>query len=132
MKKLIGLFIVLLVPLQCSASSYTPSKDRIVDFITSTAMNDGVDVTTALAIATAESNLNPNAKNASSTASSLWQWLDGSFKYYCIDKYKIADSMIEKNDYHTATLCAIKVIADGGIDNWQASRVLWEKLLADG
>jgi len=40
--------------------------------------------------------------------------------------------MSEKNDPHTSTICALKVIKDGGISNWEASKVLWKnEVLAD-
>ena len=109
---------------------YHPSPMRVKDFIIQTAMSYGFSVQTALSISEVESRFDSEAKNASSTASGIFQFLDGTFKYYCIQKYQIADSMDEKNDYHAQTLCAVRILKDGGIDNWSASRVLWQPLLA--
>ncbi len=84
----------------------------------------------ALAIGDAESGLYPNAKNASSTASGLFQFIDGTFKWLCIDRYGITDTMDDKNDPHVQTECAILAFKDGLEHHWNASKPVWGKALS--
>ena len=129
MKKILGLlFVALMCPYTAFGASlpYHPSTERIKDFITSTAMSEGVSVQLALSVAEAESQFDPLAKNASSSAEGLYQFVKSSWKYFCEDKYKIADTDSEITDYKTATLCAVRLISDGGISNWSASEAKWK------
>ena len=121
-------FLVLLFFIPITVSAQVPT-DRVVDFINSQAISEGVSVSLALSIAKAESNFDTEAKNASSTASGIWEWLNKSFQHYCIDTFHIADSMSQKNDYHTSTICAIKTIKEYGTSPWNASKNSWSKLL---
>lgn len=103
-----------------------------MDYITSRAMAYDYPVIKALAIASAESNFNIDAKNPDSTASGLFQFLDGSFQYYCVDKYHLADSLKEKSDSHVVVECAMLVLEEpNGDSNWAASRPVWSKELSD-
>lgn len=86
-------------------------------------------------IVIAESGWQPEIKNASSSASGLFQFLDSTFKRYCIggtdDKgqdygYHLTDSMANKNNPYIQTDCAVLMIRDGGLSHWDASRHLWE------
>ncbi len=74
----------------------------------------------------AESGWNPDAKNPNSSASGILQYLDGTFKAYCIDKYGYADSMEEKNNPYIQIRCGVQMISEpNGINHWDASRFIW-------
>lgn len=68
----------------------------------------------AIAIAYAESNLNPNAKNPSGTDAGLYQWTKSAWKdAECIGSpYNIQDS----------TICTMEAIKDNELWRWDASR----------
>ncbi len=74
-----------------------------------------------LEIARAESNLDPTAKNASSTASGLFQILNGTWEAYgCVgDVFEATDNID----------CARKIFYKEGTKPWEASRTIWEKRL---
>lgn len=84
----------------------------------------GVDIDLAKRIAFCESRFNPLARNPSSTASGLFQWLDGSFYYYA-KKYNLPTA--NKDDPNIQIRLSMMVIRDGGLSNWYASRACWEK-----
>lgn len=80
----------------------------------------------ALAIAKAESGLNPNAQNPESSASGIFQFLDGTFQTYCINKLGIATSLADKDNPIYQINCAIDMMASpGGWEHWRASEFLW-------
>jgi len=83
----------------------------------------------AFRIAKAESNWNPNAKNKSSSASGLFQFIDGTFRAYCINKYRLADSMAQKNNPYIQIDCAVKMLNLGLVGHWDASASVWKKSL---
>lgn len=101
------------------------SKASIEDYITSRAIayNYRPDIT--VAIAEAESDLNINAKNASSTASGLFQFINGTFRYYCIEKFEFAKDMSQKNDPFIQTECAVRMLSEGGESHWKESEHVW-------
>ena len=103
------------------------SKDSIGDYIESRAMYYGVNPKKALAIAKAESNLVINAKNSESTASGIYQFINGSFKYFCIEKYKMTDTMEDKNNPYIQIECATKLLGEGGDKHWSESSSKWSK-----
>lgn len=75
-----------------------------------------------LNIAKAESQLSTKIKNPSSSASGLFQFLDGTFVDYCIEKYKLAESLENKNDPLVQTKCAMEIIKEpSGLIHWSAS-----------
>lgn len=116
--------------LSLAAISSLNSAAQIKDYAISRAIDNGASVQLTLAIIQAESGFNPNAKNKSSTASGLAQWLDGSFKYYCIDRYKLTDSMEEKDNPYVQIECLTRRLAEsGGYHDWDASRPAWSKYL---
>jgi len=63
-------------------------------------------------IARAESNLNPKAENPTSSASGLFQILNGTWKYF--------DCEGDKFDVYDNTKCAIK-IAEDSLEHWSES-----------
>lgn len=126
-KAIIGLCVVtLLCP--CVDLGQSISPQRVQDEINTVAMQQGVSVSLLEAIAQAESNDDVDARNSSSTASGVMQFLTGSFSYWCIDKYKLADSISEKNSFTTQILCAAKMIKDGHLSAWDASESIWKPL----
>lgn len=92
------------------------------------AEKNGADLILALEIAYAESEFYPNAKNPVSSASGTYQFIDGSFKHYCINIYKLTDTMKDKNDPDIQINCATKIMADYGYKDWDASASVWIKL----
>lgn len=81
----------------------------------------------AQAIAWAESKFNPKAKNEISSASGVYQFLDGTFSDYCIKRYKLTDSLVHKNDPDIQIECALKILTTDskGDGHWEESRPYW-------
>lgn len=102
----------------------TPSA--IETYIGTEAIEKGVDPVKAQSIAWAESRFRQDATNASSTASGVWQFLDGTFKDYCVTKYRLADGMGFKNDVKVQTECALRLLAEGGEKHWYPSKSHWK------
>jgi soluble lytic murein transglycosylase-like protein len=87
----------------------------------------GLDPVKAQSIAWAESRFNPNAKNASSSASGVFQFLDGTFKEYCIRRYEFATSTSQKNDPDIQIECALRMLEmPGGDRHWWPSEHAWQ------
>lgn len=78
-------------------------------------------------IVIAESGWKPDIKNKKSSASGLFQFIDGTFKSQCIEKYKFTNSMSQKNDPYVQIDCAVQMIRDGGLSHWNASKHIWSK-----
>lgn len=91
------------------------------------AAEEGYDPTKAASIAWAESRFKPNAKNSESTASGIYQFLNGTFDHYCIKKYALATSTTQKNDPFVQIDCALEILAESprGEDHWWPSRPYW-------
>jgi hypothetical protein len=98
------------------------STTSIADYIEARAMVHGYSPKRAVAISTAESELTVNAKNKGSTASGLFQYIDGTFLEFCIKKYKLTDTMEDKNDPHIQTECATRMLSEGGESHWEESK----------
>jgi hypothetical protein len=79
----------------------------------------------AVAIAKAESNLMPNAKNSKSSASGLYQFINSTFLHYCVDEYKLATSSDLKNDPDIQIECAVRMLSEGKESHWNESRHVW-------
>jgi len=81
------------------------------------------DISIFVRIARAESNFNPLAKNKSSTATGIYQFINGTFHRYCTGKnvYNFVDNID----------CFYKVLETDGypkaLNHWNASRSKWEK-----
>ena len=76
-------------------------------------------------IVIAESGWKPDIKNKHSSASGLFQFVNATFKSYCIDKYEFAESMKQKNDPYIQIDCAVAMIKDGGLSHWSESKKNW-------
>lgn len=97
------------------------------DYIAYVARNEGVEPKFAQAIAKAESNFVHNAKNPLSSASGVFQFVNGTFKAYCIDKYSLTDTMADKNNPFIQTNCAIYMLKEAnGYKHWLASYAGWQ------
>jgi len=104
------------------------STTSIAEYIEARAMVYGYSPKRAVAIAKAESSLNPNAKNSGSTASGLMQYINGTFLGFCINKYKLTDTMEDKNDPHIQIECAVRMLSEGGESHWSESSGSWLKV----
>ena len=99
---------------------------QIEDYIAHVASKEGVSVGMALKIAEAESGFEPNAKNPKSTASGVFQFLDSTFNNYCIKKYKLTDTMEDKNHPAIQVNCAIYMLSEpNGYKHWLESSKSW-------
>ncbi len=122
---------LLMVALPVSAQEYTfSSKESIKDYIWGRAVSYGYNPQRAVAIANAESNFDINARNASSSASGVFEFINSTFSYYCIDAYHLAPSMAFKNDPKTQIECAVRMLANGGESHWSASEPVWNPSLS--
>ena len=107
------------------------STTSIAEYIEARAMAYEYPPKKARAIGRAESDFNPNAKNTGSTASGTYQFINGTFKAFCIDKYKLTDTMDDKNDPHIQIECAMKMFSEGLDFHWDASRHIWGKVVKE-
>lgn len=110
-----------------TAATTTPViKETIEEKIGRRASALGLDPRKAQSIAWAESRFNPNAKNTASTASGVFQFLDGTFNEYCIRRYEYATSTTQKNDPDIQIECALRMLQmPRGEDHWYPSRPYW-------
>lgn len=83
-------------------------------------------------IALCESQYNPLAKNPTSNASGLFQFLKGSWNYY--GKQLWGDDFYTKNifDMNDNTELAWYVFEKNGTADWESSRACWSSPLASG
>ena len=81
------------------------------------------DISIFVRIARAESNFNPLAKNKSSTATGIYQFINGTWHRYCAGK--------NVYDFKDNIDCFYKVLETDGypkaLNHWNASRSKWEK-----
>lgn len=85
---------------------------------------DNQTILTAIKIARAESNFNQYAKNKSSTAKGIYQFIDGTWRAYCLKDGNVYD-------YEDNIRCFYKVLkTDGtvkGLGHWASSKGAWNK-----
>lgn len=98
-------------------------RSDIEALIISKAVASQVSPELLLRIARCESGLKPNAQNPRSTASGLFQFLNSTFFKYA-QAYELSTD--NKNDPSIQAELAAKMIADGGLGHWNASRGCWE------
>lgn len=104
---------------------------EIYDYAIYVASKEGINVNMFLGIIKGESNFQPNAKNPVSSASGPLQYLDSTFKNYCIKKYGMTDSMEDKNNPAIQINCAIEMLKEPfGYKHWWESRKSWEHYLS--
>jgi hypothetical protein len=92
-------------------------------------MANGAPIKQTLAIIQAESGFTINAKNSGSTASGLAQFINGTFKWMCIDLYKLTENIEDKNNPFVQIECLTKALADGKESHWEASEHVWKPLI---
>lgn len=95
----------------------------VSDKIRLSAVIHGVDIDTALDVACAESRFDPTVKNPISTASGVYQWLDGSWAYYGTKYWGTLNGRDKLNADDSIEL-AMLVLRDRGTTDWNASK--WE------
>jgi len=95
------------------------TQELIIDEITAQAQLFGVDVDKALALAKCESGLNPVAKNPSSTARGVYQYLIGTW-----EETESAKNGLERNDYKANIHEAMLDLANGEAWRWPACRLV--------
>ena len=116
-----GLLAAILVPFQTSHLPVSTEVKRDADYtitelIEIYSLEHRTDVNLALAIAKCESELNPSAKNASSTAGGVYQFIDSTWGMYCVgDKMNAADNVS----------CGTKLIGREKIRHWSESVACW-------
>lgn len=75
-----------------------------------------------LAIAKAESSFLPKAENPDSSATGLFQIIDGTFEYF--------ECTGDRKDPVDNTICAMKIATDkekgGGLHHWNESKENWQ------
>ena len=110
------------------ANASTKDSIWVEDYIIYIAQHENINVNMFLGIAKAESNFNPTAKNPVGTASGVMQFLDSSFRNYCINKYQLTDTMEEKNNPAIQINCAAYMLQEPkGWMHWLASKDTWGK-----
>jgi len=84
---------------------------------------DDFTISKFIRIARAESNFNPMAKNRNSTATGIYQFINGTWHAYCKGK--------NVYDFKDNIDCFYKVLETDGypkaLNHWNASRSKWEK-----
>lgn len=102
------------------------NKESVKEYLGYVASKEGVSVGLLEAIVKAESNFNKDAKNPVGTASGLLQYLDSTFRNYCINKYHLTDTMEDKNNPFIQTNCAVYMLQEEGVwRHWESSRFMW-------
>lgn len=81
-----------------------PTKDEIKKYIILESDKHGINPVTALRIANCESGFDRTAKNPSSTAAGIYQFLDSTWNNYCIgnklDSYASVDCFMKYYKQH--------------------------------
>lgn len=97
-----------------------PDKQRVIDLIRATSERYGIQPELPLAIARCESGYNANAKNRSSTASGVFQYLAGTWAN--TPEGKAGKSVF---DVEANIEAAVRHIAKKGTSPWNASKHCW-------
>jgi hypothetical protein len=77
-------------------------------------------------IAKAESNMICSAKNPNSSATGIYQFIKSTWIGQR-KKYNLNPDLGLRNDCYENILTAVLVMKDGGINNWDASKHIWNK-----
>ena len=115
--------------LSCSTTQSVPivhSKEWVTSVIIAKATEYHIDTALFLRVATCESGLRTNAQNKISTASGIFQFLDGTFNSQYQKYFKVSPNMELKNDPLIQIDLAARMIADGGLSHWNASKACWQ------
>ncbi len=105
-------------------------KDSLKEYSNYIAGQEGVSTELLQAIIKAESNWNPQAHNPEGSASGLAQYLDSTFRNYCITKYHFAESLEQKNNPFIQINCAVEMLKEpNGWKHWSPSIAGWQQYL---
>lgn len=88
---------------------WSGGTEEIRELIVDEAKRQGVRSDFALFLAQVESNFNPNAKNPRSSATGLFQFIDGTWQGNC------EGNRLDPKDN---TRCAMELLGSGGIHHW--------------
>lgn len=100
----------------------TPTP-TIEEIIISKAIDNNINPELFLKIAKCESGLKPDAQNKTSSASGIFQFLNSTFFSYA---HAYGLSTEDKNDPLIQAELAAKMISDGGLSHWNASKNCWQ------
>jgi len=121
---IIVLFFFPRVAAQASTPLFEEAPEApIPQMIVQYALSYGVKPSLALAIAKCESQLVATARNKTSTAKGIYQFIDGSWKGYSAIKWgENRDVFSAKNNIELG----VWVLSTEGTDPWVSSRDCWE------
>ena len=114
-----------IIALSLASSMHSP--EAIMDYIYHRATEYNVSPTLAIEIVRAESGFDIDAKNKGSSASGLAQFINGTYKGFCIDKYGLVESLKEKNNPYAQIECLVMMLAEGKESHWSESFSVWGK-----
>src|SRR3990167_9796500 len=99
-----------------------PEMDLVIQQIKKYAVLYNVSGTLAIDLAKKESQLSADAKNKRSSAKGIYQWIDSSWKTFCVGDVLNAEDNIK---------CSMKVIGKSrfGIQHWTADLSMREFLI---
>jgi len=103
--------------------SYGADEQSIQDLIYTTALRNHIDPNLFLSIARCESGFRIEAKNPKSTASGIFQFLNSTF----ITHAQAYELPLEKDNPKIQIELAAKMIANGGVGHWNASKSCWNR-----
>ena len=105
------------------AVSSVTGASAIENIIISKARNYQIDPDLFLRIAKCESGLWVDAQNPRSSASGIFQFLNSTFFTYA-KAYELPTN--DKNDPEVQAELAARMIANGGLGHWAASKFCWQ------
>lgn len=97
--------------------------EEVRNLIVDEAKRQGVRSDLALFLAKVESNFNPNAKNPNSSATGLFQFIDGTWKGNC------EGNRLDPKDN---ARCAMELLGSGGLHHWTVDPRTANKLRSAG
>ena len=103
-------------------SSKAYSKEEVIQLIKDYSARYGISPELPLAVAKCESGYRWNAKNGSSTASGVFEYIHSTWINTEAGKQGLSVFDADANVH-----MAIKSIASGGINNWAASKKCWNQ-----
>lgn len=132
-----GIGLCVIIPSTTTYRAEIPAEPieeqiTIQELIVKRAREYGTDPIKSLAIAQAENSaFDPEAKNPNSSASGVYQFLDGTFKEFCMRQYKLTQDFSLKNNAHIQIACFMRMIQDGKESHWNESKPVWERLIIE-
>ena len=103
------------------------TQGQIRSLIADKAQRDGVPQVLALSIAYCESRFDPKAKNPSSTASGLAQFIKSTWRETMLRMDYPTSSNVFDPELHTEAF--IWLLKEDGTSHWSSSKSCWSKML---